>query len=82
MRHDSIADKLDGIRTLGDELGVELDFTGTEPTVMVTEDAEDCNRRYGMLKHMEFSWRWRMDECRDDLVNYVNIVDVCNSSDV
>ena len=82
MRHDSIADKLDGIRTLGDELGVELDFTGTEPTVMVTEDAEDCNRRYGMLKHMEFGWRWRMDECRADLVNYVNIVDVCNSSDV
>ena len=82
MRHDSIADKLDGIRTLGDELGVELDFTGTEPTVMVTEDAEDCNRRYGMLKHMEFGWRWRMDECRADLVNYVNTVDVCNSSDV
>ena len=82
MRHDSIANKLDGIRTLGEELGVELDFKGTKPTVMVTEDAEDCNRRYGMLKHMEFGWRWRMDECRADLVNYVNIVDVCNSSDV
>ena len=82
MRHDSIAGKLDGIRTLGEELGVELDFTGTKPTVMVTEDAEDCNRRYGMLKHMEFGWRWRMDECRADLINYVNLVDVCNSSDV
>ena len=82
MRHDAIFAKLDGIRTLGEELGVELDFNVTKPTVMITEDAEDCNRRYSMLKHMEFGWRWRMDECRDDLINYVNIVDVCNSSDV
>jgi hypothetical protein len=82
MRYDAISVKLDGIRSLGEELGVELDFKGAKPTIMVTEDAEDCNRRYGMLKHMEFGWRWRMDECRADLINYVNIVDVCNSSDV
>ena len=82
MLNDAIAGKLDGITHLSNSLSVNLDFKAAKPKVLLTEDAEDCDSRYSMLKHMEFGWRWKMSECRDDLINYVNIVDVCNSSDV
>lgn len=82
MLNDAIAGKLDGITSVSNDLSVSLDFKAAKPKVLLTQDAEDCESRYSMLKHMEFGWRWKMSECRDDLINYVNIVDVCNSSDV
>ena len=82
MRHENIQSKLDGISSVAGELSVELDFKGTTPTVMVSEDVVECDTRYSMLKHMDFSWRWKMSDSQKDLTNYINLVDVCNSSDV
>jgi len=82
MLNDAIAGKLDGITNVSNNLSVSLDFKAAKPKVLLTEDAGVCDGRYSMLKHMEFSWRWKMSECRSDLINYINIVDVCNSSDV
>ena len=82
MRHENQQSKLDGISSVAGELGVELDFKGTTPTVMVSEDIVECDTRYSMMKHMDFSWRWKMSDSQADLTNYINLVDVCNSSDV
>jgi len=82
MRHDELGKKLDGIQALVSELNISIKLD-IEPEHNIAELSQEVNERYSMLQHLRFGqWNWNSKEALPHITNYINIVDVCNSSGV
>ena len=82
MMHTEILKKLDGIRSVGQDLGLSIDVD-IEPEYEIAELAQEVHERYSMLQHCRFGqWNWNVKDASKEIINYINLVDVCNSSGV
>ena len=82
MMHTETLKKLDGIRSIGQDLGLSIDVD-IEPEYEIAELAQEVNERYSMLQHCRFGqWNWNVKDASKEVINYINLVDVCNSSGV
>lgn len=82
MRHDEEHNKLDNVKGLVEELGLSLTLD-VSPEHEIEELAQDVHERYSILQHLRFGhWNWNIKEASPDIINYINLVDVCNSSGV
>jgi len=82
MKSAKQSEKIDTFRDLGEKLHVDVDALAKEatPTHDLKVISDKVFKKYSMLRHIEYSkWGWNSDkEFKDDLLNYINVIDVCN----
>ena len=66
---------------LGENFGVSQleDISKKKPTHDLNDVSKQVMDKYAMLEHLEFGWS-KSKAMKDDIVNYVNVIDVCDAS--
>lgn len=78
MRHEQDKSVLDGCRDLVEQFNLKLNST-LKPDHDLAELAQEVHERYSMLGHCQMGY-WASDVAcmRKDIVNYINIIDICS----
>ena len=59
-----------------------VDKLKAKPTHNLDESLKTVLKKYSMLKHVDsHGWRWdKTKALEEDVVNYVNVIDLCNKN--
>jgi len=84
MRNKKDAKALDSVFNLVDDLKLEVVKEGIEPTHDLAKMTQDIREKYEMLPLLEKygTWNYDWDKKKDAIINYINIIDVCDASRV
>ena len=77
---DILRDGVETVKNLCSRFGITVNLKG-KPSFPLVKEFKKALKRYPMLKHIKSDvWRHGKVQGMKEIVNYINLVDVCNQS--